>query len=894
VSAPSDDVNKDIISLELLDDPINETRVVESIQYHPFKNLLSVNLNHGYKGIILVPLGAFEWKKNGWIKLDQHIRKQAERLELDNKVILYIQSILDSNYDLIVGTNGNDGKGRSGDKGDVGDGGAGNDGNSDAQLLLRLVLPGGLYAQHFFKDQYGMPYCELLIEGKNGNEPHKEIISIERSKYRRYLSKLFYDCTQQIANSEIITNVINILHAKTEYEGETIPLSIRTAWKDNNYYNNSDSYITDPVFYYDLTDPLWHVIKVSKEGWSIVESTAVDAPIKFTRYNQTPQVIPMREYPADIFDQFMNLTNVNGEQNKLLLKVYIVSLFIPEIAHVILNLHGEKGSAKTFLMWMIKILVDPSKPALLTIHKDRNEFIQQINHTYAPFYDNLKHVPDWLSDEVCKAVTGIGHTKRKLYSNDEDIVYEYKRCPGFNGINVGLTEPDALDRSILIELIRIKKKDRRLEAELIQEFERIKPQLLGYIFDVLVKTLKIRPTVKLCDLPRMADFALWGEAISRAIGYEPLQFINSYYENIGKQNLEAIETHPLGQAIAKFCEEEIEVNEDKDESNCEWEGAATKLLERLAEIAVKYKIDTQRRDWPKAVNALTYRLNIIRSNLLEGIGIEVVLRKAVVKEDVQKYGKNITVARIRKTSLRSLPSLPSQNHEGKLEDFGKDPEDSKDETSLPDSGSLPESIENHAHNPKSNDGSDGNDLFRTRLEEEEAVRSEELLDRNIDIDTVCDSNSNESDTNSRNNPSETPTNTDKATLGNNKLSEARFGTDGKKTTSSNGSSGIEPAYSTSANNERIKQVEDFFSDESDYRSLPEHSLEQSPCHPIIQRKDIFYACILHPKARNINLETIEHHCRYKEPDIHKQEILSKLLAKQKQERSSSGRSSIAP
>ena len=39
-----------------------------------------------------------------------------------------------------------------------------------------------------------------------------------------------------------------------------------------------------------------------------------------------------------------------------------------------------------------------------------------------------------------------------LYTNDNDIIYEHRRCLGLNGINVALTEADALDRSISIEL----------------------------------------------------------------------------------------------------------------------------------------------------------------------------------------------------------------------------------------------------------------------------------------------------------------------------------------------------------------------------------------------------------------------------------------------------------
>ena len=231
-----------------------------------------------------------------------------------------------------------------------------------------------------------------------------------------------------------------------------------------------------------------HFIKITRqEGWELISETPI--PL-FVRYNQIPQVEPDRNYELEIFDKFLELTNIKDEQNKLLLKVHIVSLFIPEIAHAILILHGEKGSAKSTLQNMIKLFVDPSKPTLLTIHKERSEFIQQLSHNYIAFYDNVKHVPYWLSDEACKAVTGIGQTKRKLYTDNDDIVYEYKRCLGFNGINISLTEPDALDRSIMIELERIPKEKRRLESEIISEFMKIRPKLLAYIFDILSKALE--------------------------------------------------------------------------------------------------------------------------------------------------------------------------------------------------------------------------------------------------------------------------------------------------------------------------------------------------------------------------------------------------------------------
>jgi hypothetical protein len=332
-----------------------------------------------------------------------------------------------------------------------------------------------------------------------------------------------------------------------------------------------------------------------------------------------------------------------------------------------LVLHGKKGSAKSTLQTLIKLLVDPSKPTLLTIHNDRAEFVQQLAHNHVAYYDNVKNTPGWLSDEACKAVTGIGQTKRKLYSDDDDIVYEYKRCLAFSGINVSLTEPDALDRSIMIELARIADDKRREESEIISEFFELRPKLLAYIFDTLAKTLQIKPDIKkLSNLPRMADFALWGEAIARAMDYEDLEFIHAYYDNIGKQNVEAIENNPLGQAIARFYEEEIENNYQET-----WEGKPAELLEHLERIAQSHKINTNSKSWPREVRWLTRRLNQIRSNLLEGLGIDIQITRVTKSNVKAKFNTSSIVIRkmIPVTPVTPVVENQAQDMAEKLETF---------------------------------------------------------------------------------------------------------------------------------------------------------------------------------------------------------------------------------
>ena len=83
----------------------------------------------------------------------------------------------------------------------------------------------------------------------------------------------------------------------------------------------------------------------------------------------------------------------------------------------------------------------------------------------------------------------------------------------------------------------------------------------------------------------------------------------------------------------------------------------------------------------------------------------------------------------------------------------------------------------------------------------------------------------------------------------------------------------------------IISVGDFFYDDPNiaWKPLPSHNLEQSPCYHIIDKKDRLYYCKLHPKIQNVNLDTIEHHCKYNEHEIHRKEIISKIISEMNQE-----------
>ena len=463
----------------------------------------------------------------------------------------------------------------------------------EEENILKLVWEN---SSEFFLDQFGLPYAAITVNG------HFETMSLTSKRFKNWVCKLFYERTGDLLKAEDLASISNILKAEAEFGGNIKQLYLRVG-------NNNQVDLDTNYYYYDLTNGSWEVVKITGTEWKIEKSP----PIIFRRYNnQQPQVYPVRGYPHDIFDQFMNLINIKDEDNKLLLKCYIIALFIPEIPKPVLMLHGEQGSAKSTLQELIKMVVDPSIIRTLSFPGEINELIQKLAHNYVAYFDNISVIKELISDELCRAVTGSGFSKRQLYTDDDDIIYNFKRCIGFNGINLGATKADLLDRALIIQLERIPKEKRCKVEEIWKEFEKIKAQVLGYIFDILVRVIKKRNDggIELKGHPRMADFAEVSEIISRCMGYNENKFLAAYYKNIGLQTQQALEASPLATAIMEFLNSRIK-----------WEGTCTGLLDELEPVAETLKIKTKNnRLWPSTPNVLSRRLNEIKTNLRE-IGI---------------------------------------------------------------------------------------------------------------------------------------------------------------------------------------------------------------------------------------------------------------------------------
>ncbi len=460
---------------------------------------------------------------------------------------------------------------------------------SQADRLVALVTAERV---ELFHDDLGDGFARVPVH------EHREIwrCGSKSKDFRRWLARQFWESEQKAPNSDALSAALNVIEAKARFDGEEHRLHNRIAFHED-------------AIWYDLADRDWRAVRVTADGWEIV----AEPPILFRRYShQRPQPEPVRG--GGLCD-LLRFVNLRDPSQGLLLQVYVVCCFIPDIPHPVPVLHGPQGSAKTTLFRTLRGLIDPSATPTLSFPRDATELVQQLSHHWVPFYDNISSLPDWTSDLLCRAVTGEGFSKRELYSDDEDVIYQFRRCIGLNGVNVAAHKPDLLDRCILFGLEPIAPADRRPEEAIWQEFEAARPRLLGAVLDVLARAMTLRRAIRLPGLPRMADFALWGCAIAKALGHPEVDFLAAYQDNTEARNEEALQASPVAAMVVELMD-----------TQSEWEGTPSELLADLEKLAEEHRVNTKAAGWPKAAHSLSRRLNEVRPNLA-AIGIVVATRR---------------------------------------------------------------------------------------------------------------------------------------------------------------------------------------------------------------------------------------------------------------------------
>jgi hypothetical protein len=224
-----------------------------------------------------------------------------------------------------------------------------------------------------------------------------------------------------------------------------------------------------------------------------------------------------------------------------------------------------------------------------------------------PLFDNVGAISPRVADFFCGAATGSGFSARRLFTDDELIVFRYFRPLVITAINPPATSSDFLDRCACFDLRRIQDTHRLREAVVWSEFEQRRPEILGGLLDAAATALRLMGSLQIALLPRMADFAFFGEAYCRALGYAAGRFMEAYWRNIEELAWYAIEASPVAIAAVNFTEH-------RDV----WRGTPTDLRRLLA----TYSEDHDRGEWPKDAASLSKEIRKL-SGALRKVGVDV-------------------------------------------------------------------------------------------------------------------------------------------------------------------------------------------------------------------------------------------------------------------------------
>ena len=454
-----------------------------------------------------------------------------------------------------------------------------------------------------FHDENNVGYIAI---GKQG----AVVLPISSGECKRWLrSWLIKEYHRHDFKKYDIEEICEYLASIAEVEGEEKHLGVRLS-------KTVDSDGNPKEIYYDTKSEL--AVKVSAEGWKIIPT-----PILFKRFpHQLRQDLPM-ETDSRNLELLREFVNIEDDSDWLVFMAFAVSLFVPDSPSVLLCLNGDMGAGKSASLRLLVKLVDPSSLIEGMRMTWRTEDLIRISSKNAAlFFDNVSSISDYQSDDLCKVCTGGSLSKRKLYTDEDELIYRVQRPVLISGIPRLIHRADLADRSIILTVKRLNEKKRKTQGELDAKLRELKPKILGVIFNVLSDAIRKYKTIESKEKPRVMDWYKLACAIADSLdGHSQSEFEMAFKKVQERQLDYALQESPVA-LLVKFIVEKCDG---------EWSGTATQLLGFVLPDGVsQYTPDEldyigylrESPYWPKNASALGKELARCRSTL-EACGIDV-------------------------------------------------------------------------------------------------------------------------------------------------------------------------------------------------------------------------------------------------------------------------------
>jgi hypothetical protein len=418
-------------------------------------------------------------------------------------------------------------------------------------------------------------------------------IAIYSSDFAELAQRLFYLETKRAIASDAVKSAVNTIAAEAKYNG-----------REELVYSRVAHY--EGAVWVDLGDDTWRAVRIDSYGWEVVESSEI--PVKFRRSRASrplPAPVPGGSL-ADLRQMFCI-----PDDDWMLLVGWLLGVFQPVGARAHLELLGRQGSGKSTLARYLIAMTDPTSIPGRSLSKDEEALVIAVQNRATLCFDNVSVLAPEMSDAWCRLSTGGGLGKRKLHSDQEEILIQAQLPIMWTSIvPIAASRDDLQDRSVTVRLESLTEDRYRSEQALNDEFGQLLPTLTGAIYTLVSAALRNMDTVELTRRPRLADFAGWVEAAAPALGWEPGAFVDVMQASRYASSSQAVDGSPVGRLLVELSKQEPE-----------WHGQMSELLEKLKGMADD---DTRKqKSFPADATRLSRTIRRLEAPLeVMGVGIE--------------------------------------------------------------------------------------------------------------------------------------------------------------------------------------------------------------------------------------------------------------------------------
>lgn len=298
--------------------------------------------------------------------------------------------------------------------------------------------------------------------------------------------------------------------------------------------------------YLDLADEDHRVVIIDRNGWGV----SSDCNVWFLR---SPAMLPLPEpEPGGSLAELAPFISCDPEDLNMII-AWLVASMNPNGPFPVLTVSAEQASGKSTLTSLLKGLIDPDVAPRLGMFKGADDLFATAASRWVLAFDNVGHITEEDSNNLCRLATGGGLSKRRLYSDNDAVTVAAMRPVILNGISLTIGRMDLLDRSFPVRLLPIRK--RLLESEFYSRFDELRPRLLGALCTAVSASLR-EADYKPKGLTRMADAAAFVLRAERGGGlpWEPGTFAEILKAREERKLEEALSDDSVAQKILSMAD----------------------------------------------------------------------------------------------------------------------------------------------------------------------------------------------------------------------------------------------------------------------------------------------------------------------------------------------------